>query len=212
MSAADDVFLRSLLKVLAKEGVKRVRPHIPSKTLQAALTVRLDQARSDRAYLYIPHYWAIYVHDGRGAPFGPPPSGKPFYIDFSNPKDDPRLAAHGGQTPPRVAQLRSLSSEEFKRFAKLSRAAKKAGAPPIMLVRPRIYKPTPGAFFFENVPGAPLGAFMAFVREEAQRRFRAHAIRRLRKPLGLQSVPRLNAVTSAPMNLPRLKDTARAIL
>lgn len=56
-------------------------------------------------YLYIPQYFARFVHDGTPAvrrPLGTVP-----YVWFPDPKDDPRL--NSGRTPHRVSQLSDLT-------------------------------------------------------------------------------------------------------
>lgn len=116
-------------RVLARAAIKvarrAIRPH--SRTLAKAVKIEF---RPDGAALVIPHYWALYVHDGRGAIAKP--SG--FLIYYRNPAQDPRFA--GRQTPERAREVRRLTSREFREAGRLNRAARKRGRPlPVIIVR-----------------------------------------------------------------------------
>lgn len=215
MSASDDRFLSASTNALARMGAEIVRPHIPSKTLQRALEIRTAAPRTSRGVrrvLYIDHYWAVYVHDGRRAPFGPglPPS---FLIWFRNPKDDPRL--NNGVTPPRAAQLRHLTYEEFKYWL----ARYREGDPRVIFRGPslgpgsrQVNKSTPGAYFFENGPDSPMHQFVREARQLMRRRFRGHVMRRLGPKLLGGPIPAIASMTDSPLLFPPVKDRARGIL
>ena len=139
-------FKRRLLRALCVIAAAQASSHIPSKTLRRAL--RYVIASNKRAYLYIPHYWALYVHDGR-LPFSMPP-GK-YLVWFRNPALDPRLK--GGQTPERANRLLHLSPAEFKSWLEKNKEARAQGLPPPMIVVRQIHKATRGTFFFDNNVG-----------------------------------------------------------
>ena len=168
---------------LASAAVVKVRPQIPSKTLQGALRiVGRAGGLSDRVErrVSLPHYWAVYVHDGRG-PFNMP-KGK-FMCWFRDSSDDPRLV---GGYPFRVSERVSLTKEEFDHYMLLNRITEKAvygrlrkpGEPQVgpMIVTSRIRKRTQAALFFDNAHGMAgftgeansIGEaeFAAFVRQE----------------------------------------------
>lgn len=77
-----------------------------SKTLRAAIRV---VPQEDGFVLNVPHYWAVFYHDGRG-PVVAAPGKKLVY--YKNPADDPRIA---GGYPVRLSQVRRLSKAEFYR-------------------------------------------------------------------------------------------------
>jgi hypothetical protein len=88
------------LRLLAQEALGRLKqPHItPSKTLRDALTI---SKQNGQWYVGVPHYWAVFYHDGRAAAY---PKGK-FLVWYKNPKVDPR---HWGNYPVRANELVSL--------------------------------------------------------------------------------------------------------
>lgn len=105
----------------------RVKSLIGSKTLREAIRLIVD-SNEGRAELYIPHYWAVYYHDGRRG-FGPILASK--LVFFADPRDDPRLA---GGYPERDFDIRTLTREEYEAGLEENAARRKAGQPPFMLV------------------------------------------------------------------------------
>ncbi len=87
-------------RVLSNAANARVRRFTPSQTLRDALRVVRD---GQRWFVGVPHYWAVYYHDGRATSRSTRPNG--FLVWYKNPKDDPR---HRGNFPVRASQLRSL--------------------------------------------------------------------------------------------------------
>jgi hypothetical protein len=144
--ARSDRFFRDLPRRIARFGVTYVRPSIPSRTLRKALNVLQDTPT--RAFIQIPHYWALYVHDGR-APFSAPPGR--LLVWFRDPKDDPRLS--GGISPVRANQLRQLTPSQFYFWLTQNAIARAEGRDPPMIVTRHVRKRTPGAHFFENDGG-----------------------------------------------------------
>lgn len=156
----------NLLRVIAAIGLAALnyaRPKIPSVTLQRALNL---QVLSDtKARIAVPHYWALYLHDGRG-PFGPRRSK--FLVYFISPLLDPRTP--GGVLPERASQVRRLTRDEFYFWLGQNRLALLRGETPPMIVvgwppgspvpsGPRTVGPARGSFFFENGSGGGMQGF-----------------------------------------------------
>lgn len=138
------------MRAVAERARRRVTPQIPSRTLRASLEVRLDEiVGTMTAVLSVPHYWALYVHDGRG----PISKQKGFLVFFRNPHEDPRLA--GGYAV-RAAQIRHLSRTEWKAGLERNRRHIAAGGDPFDAPMIVVWKrngvskvgPAAGAFFF----------------------------------------------------------------
>jgi hypothetical protein len=96
-----------LLRELGEAGVRMARLGIRSATLRDAL--RFEQLSYKHGRLIVPHYWAIYQHDGRGPVL---PRSKRYIVFFRDPNDDPRLA---GGYPVRFKDVRRLTGDEFRR-------------------------------------------------------------------------------------------------
>src|SRR5690349_17805389 len=96
-----DRLVRRLANRLGQMAFSRATPAVAaaSRQLQRGMVLTEDPRPPGQAtsLLFIPHYWAIYVHDDRGS-FGPgSPATRPpkalFLVWFRNPNNDPRLAA-----------------------------------------------------------------------------------------------------------------------
>lgn len=135
------IFQVTLVRKMADRLAARVRGFIESETLKRSLRVRV---RLDRKHvgadLYIPQYWAVYYHDGRGPVR--PRNGK-FIVYFANIEDDPRVSG-GKSYPVRAAQIRRLrlDPEEFRRLVREGK-----------LVVKRSVGPVQGSRFFERLGG-----------------------------------------------------------
>ena len=176
---ADEGFTRRLVQRIMRAGAIRVRPQIPSRTLQRALR-RVTVSALEGA-LFIPHYWAVYVHDGRGA-FGP--RRGTFLIFFRNPSADPRLA--GRQTPERAASIPRLTRSQFRRA--LEEFATGSGNV-IVTRRVKGVRATP---FFSNEPGGGMFGFVGQANDVGQFEFRTFALGFLRRPLDVRGfIPQL---------------------
>ena len=79
--------VRLILQDLGFRELRLVKKSIGSSTLRAAIRLIVNESE-ERADLFIPHYWAVYYHDGRGA-FGPKTARK--LVFFDDPNDDPRI-------------------------------------------------------------------------------------------------------------------------
>jgi len=70
--------------------------------------------------LHIPHYWAIYVHEGRGAKT---PQNTIYFVWFVPASIDPRF--QGRQTPEKKADVRRLFGKEFAYWMSINRQVEK---------------------------------------------------------------------------------------
>lgn len=164
-------FKRRLLKRLGREAKNYVRPKIssykgkPIHALREALEARVEL---DSVVVSIPHFWAVYVHDGRKAPFGPKRGS--FLIWWKDPTKDPRL--RGGVTPKRASQLRRLTPRQFREALRdNARAINEGREPPVVITR-RVRKATPPSPFFSNEAGGGMRGFKESVGPAALKMFR----------------------------------------
>lgn len=170
VSARDERFVARLTRRIGELGVDYARPSVSeaSSTLGRALEFILDAPKRGR--LFITHYWALYIHDGRG-PFGPRNSQN--LVWFRDPKQDPRLI--NGETPARASKLRHLTRlayQEARRLNSLHLARGGSVDTLPVIVTKRVDRATPAQPFFSNEPGGGMAGFgqtVAFpaAREEA---------------------------------------------
>lgn len=134
---------------------RRALPNVrdASQTLAEAMRIEIDSPSA--ASLYIPHYWAVYVNDGRGPVF---PIIARFLIWFRDPANDPRLK---GGYPERAADIRHMTKSEFRFWAAKNAEAGPGNEPMIVARVSRAVKP--GKHFFDNFAG------MAFLYLEINR-------------------------------------------
>lgn len=156
-------FIEDLELELAQLALRKVKSLIQSKTLRDALEIT---RKDGHTFVGLPHYWAVYYHDGRGpARAG---SGEGFgssvLVWFPNPTDDPR---HRGDYPIRASDIRRLSRDEFLQGLeenKRRREAADGGSfEPFMVVStisPRSGGSVRGFFFFDK-------AFLGFAIDAA---------------------------------------------
>ena len=142
---------------IARIGIRFVRPKIltpnglghGSRTLAEAMQILQQQQglRRHIAGIYIPHFWAVYLHDGRGAVT---PKQARVLVWYKDRREDPRL--QGGHTPERAHGIPRLTKQQFQRDRLAGRlvVAKKSG-------------PTVGNPFFENSPGGGMYGFARMV-------------------------------------------------
>lgn len=149
MATNADDFVARLLERLVRMARDHARPIVRgvSRTLAENLTIGLNSDRRS-AFLSIPNYWAIFVHDGH-QPFGPIPP-KQFLVWFPNPGDDPRLRPNA---PIRAVSRRSLrdvwTQDQWKSAMRENYRRKKLGMRPFMVFS-RIASGRPGVRFFED--------------------------------------------------------------
>lgn len=116
-----------ILTAYGQSELERVRLLIGSRTLRDAMRLVVD-VNEGRAELYVPHYWALYYHDGRGA-VRPITASK--LVFFADPKDDPRLA---GGYPERDFDIRTLTRDEYEFGLEENKRRRDAGLGPFMFV------------------------------------------------------------------------------
>lgn len=166
--ARDPVAFRNkLLRDIGRMGMSFVRPKIPSKTLRRSMRFEPQPTTIGVAgRIHIPHYWALYVHEGRG-PFAMP-RGR-FMVWFKDPRQDPRL--RDGKTPERVSQLRHLTAEEFYAAVQLDQ----------VIVTNRIRKATPPTPFFSNEAGGGMEGFANHVNQSTNAQVRKYLLNQIGK-------------------------------
>lgn len=176
-------FQRRLARRLGEAGIRIVRPkvRVVSGTLARSLYLRVGRSEKRfrpndiEARLSIPHYWAVYAHDGRR------PFVKARYMVFwRDPRNDPRRAP-SGRTPPRRASLRTLSAAEFRRAWAVRENWIAAGGDPYdspVIITRQIRKATPPTRFFENEAGGMAG-FSEVASRIAQKDFSEYVKARL---------------------------------
>lgn len=193
---ADEGFTRRLVGRLLRAAERRVKSEIPSRTLRAALKRIVFDAT--HGALFIPHYWAIYVHDGRG-PLGPRRGS--FLIFFKDPLKDPRL--RGGRFPERAAAVPRLTRSQFRAALKEFTDAQRTGRESDVVITRRVGGVTPTPFF-SNEAGGGMFRFVDTANDVGQFEFRTFALGFLRKELGIRTfIPQLG---QAGISIPPIKD------
>lgn len=147
MTPREREMVRAILVELGEDSLRAVRSRVGSKTLRAALHLVLDESEL-RAALFIPHYWAIYYHDGRGA-ISPVNARK--LVFFDDPRDDPRIQAG---YPERSSQIRRLTKRQYERGLEINRERFAKGERPFMFVVDRVGPQGGQPFFDELAVGA----------------------------------------------------------
>lgn len=154
-----------MLRELGTRELGIVRGMIPSRQLRAALELIIEE-NEGRAILFIPHYWAVFYHDGRGKVR--PQTAKKL-VFFDNKNDDPRL--RGGRYPETLAQVRRLTRNEYARGLRINRERRRRGQRPFMFVVDSVGPSSPNPFFDELAVGAVARAD-SLVRRAFNREFR----------------------------------------
>lgn len=134
--------LRAILEAIGPDEMRLARAYMGSATLRAAMELVVD-ASTGTGTINIPHYWAVYLHDGRG-PVRPVTARK--IVFFADPKDDPRLA---GGYPVRASDIVRLTRDQYIDGLERNAENRKAGLPPFMYVVDST-GPATGEFFFDK--------------------------------------------------------------
>lgn len=192
-----DYFIPKLAKEIAREGEIKAKAKIRSTQLRQGLYTQEEYSTPEAAKydLIVPHYWAAYVHDGRGPVR---PKSATMLVWFRNPNNDPRLS--GGRSPVRARGAKRLSSGQFKKWADINRQIIRryrqatgktvltstdyeAMKLPMIVTRysPGTYRPSKVYPFFSNEPGGGMEGFLKQASAIAQRGASAHIKDRLRK-------------------------------
>ncbi len=171
MAALDDVFMGAVIRLIGEivleRGQQAVAPS--SKTLQRAmiLTIVSDKGLEGKAQVTVPHYWAIFIHDGSNSV----PPGT-FMIWYRNPADDPRFP--GRTRPERLSQMRRLSPEQLRRDLLANK---------VIVAKNR--SNIPANRFFSNREG--MFGVTQEVEDEVSHLFRTHLRKSLASELGVRS-------------------------
>lgn len=133
--------IRMILEALGTRELARAKRIIGSRTLKAAVRLIIDE-NEQRADLFIPHYWAIWYHDGRGR-VSPVSARK--LVFFDNKNNDPRLP--GGRYPETEAQVRRLTRRQYQDGLRINRERAELGLRPFMFVVDSVRASRPRPFF-----------------------------------------------------------------
>lgn len=137
-----DAFLRRLLTKLTHAAKIAVLPNIPSRVLRDGLETVVEDGGF--GYLYIPHYWALYIHDGHRGPIRP--YRAQYLVWFRDPRDDPRLR---DGYPIRETDVKRLTKDEFYEAVEIQRQRDIAGLPAYVYIR-KFRPASPPRQFFET--------------------------------------------------------------
>lgn len=143
-------FKIALLDELLKKADTVIRPRIPSRTLRQAMRKTFDVKgrRISKGSLFIPHYWAVMVHDGRRAFKAKQAT---FLVYFAQEADDPRKP-----NPQRLVDQRRLTRDEFQAGLAVNRRLSNVnpqGGPQQHMIIVKTPKGTPG--IVGGAPGTP---------------------------------------------------------
>lgn len=139
--------VRSILVEVGEDSLRIVRARIGSRTLREALRLVVDESLL-QGRLVIPHYWAVYYHDGRGS-ISPVNATK--LVFFADPRDDPRIRAG---YPVRASQIRRLTKRQYEQGLEINRERAALGQRPFMFVVDRVGPAAGRPFFDELAQGA----------------------------------------------------------
>lgn len=160
MAETSAEFLERVVSMLLDLARDKVLPKIDSSTLRAALQQIIEFGPEGvRGRLHIPHYWAVFYHDGRKG-FSAPAGHK--LVFYADPRDDPRL--RGGR-PVTKADVRPLTRAEFLAGLKKNRERRAKGGPPFMFVLDSVGPADHHPFFTEGMIGFSDEAGPAVLRE-----------------------------------------------
>jgi hypothetical protein len=146
-----------------------------SRQLRRAINRQIITISAEEAggKLNVPHYWAIYYHEGRQVIR---PVSASMLVWFRNPNNDPRLK--GGLSPVYRSDIRKLTKAEFQFWSEENRRARKRGAPvPMIVVKrsPRSGQPSwKGNPFFSDKPGGGLAGLPDAVIDISRREAYSH--------------------------------------
>lgn len=132
---------RRILTEIGQAELERVKTLIGSSTLRQAIFLAV-YASLGEAKLIVPHYWAVYYHDGRGAVT---PVNARKLVFFESPlENDPRLQ---GAYDVRASDIRRLTRDEYEEGLARNAERRAAGLPPFMFVVDAVGPSRPRPFF-----------------------------------------------------------------
>lgn len=119
---------REVLRAIGERELAEARRRVPSKQLRLAMQLIVEESKA-RARVFVPHYWAIYLHDGHDE-INPRSARK--LVFFDNPHDDPRV--RGARRAERYSQERRLTKREYELGLQINRERAERGQRPFMYV------------------------------------------------------------------------------
>jgi len=185
----DRKFLLRATRRFTEVGARWARPRIRAGIGGGFGSTTLADALRPRVFgpgggdLYIPHYWARIVHDGRPG-MGRKESG--VFVWFRNPADDPRLRLFNGKTPERAAAKRRLTGAEYRAGLEANRRHREAGGSEYtrpMIVTKIVRRGMPPSRFFSNDAGGGMAGFKSRIDTLSLDIFRRYVKRDLRSIL-----------------------------
>lgn len=120
--------LRKVLLAIGELELAEARRRIPSETLRGAARLIIEESMQ-RARVFIPHYWAEFIHDGHN---GINPVSARKLVFFDDPKNDPRRA--GRSAPERESQERKLTKAQYEEGLRINAERRANGQRPFMYV------------------------------------------------------------------------------
>jgi hypothetical protein len=151
--------IRKVLEAIGPRELERAKASVGSMTLRRAMRLIIEESEA-RANLFIPHFWAVYYHDGHGS-ISPRNARK--LVFFDDPNDDPRL--NGGVSPERASSLRRLTKAQYIEGLVQNQRRAAAGGRPFMYVVDRVGPQSPKPFFNQLKNGAADRAAPVILRE-----------------------------------------------
>ena len=198
---ASKPYLPRLARKLAHMGETKAKARVRSKQLRRGMYIRENTEDPRKQAIVIPHFWATYIHDGRGCVT---PQNSPILIWFRDRKKDPRL--FNGNTPESLSQTRTMTRAQFKYWTGINRGIIRAykgrtgkkvltqaeleslKLPMIVATKsPRSGSFVPGQFFFANEPGGGMHGFKDEADAEVDRTIGVH-VRATLKQAGIFGV------------------------
>ena len=141
MPLDSEKMMREILTTVGEAELDRVKKLIGSETLRRAIFLAV-YASMGEARLIIPHYWAVYYHDGRGSVT---PRNASKLIFFEDPLvNDPRLL---GAYDVRATDIQRLTREQYEEGLEINAERRAAGLPPFMFVVDAVGPSRPRPFF-----------------------------------------------------------------
>lgn len=139
--------IRTILQDLGERELRLVKKSIGSRTLRAAITLIINESEQ-RADLFIPHYWAVYYHDGRGSVH---PDTARKLVFFDDPRDDPRIK---GGRPVKESDVQRLTRDQYREGLQRNQERHAKGLRPFMYVVDSVGPAAPRPFFDRLQQGA----------------------------------------------------------
>jgi hypothetical protein len=141
MALDREKIMREILTAIGEAELERVKKLIGSETLRRAIFLAV-YATLDEAKLIVPHYWAVYYHDGRGSVT---PRAASKLIFFDDPlENDPRLQ---GAYDVRASDIQRLTRDQYEEGLARNAERRAQGLPPFMFVVDAVGPSRPRPFF-----------------------------------------------------------------